>query len=180
MENTRGIAVFGGGCFWCTEAIYQKLRGVLSVVSGYAGGHLDNPTYYQVASQTSGHAEVVKVEYDPQKISYRDLLEVFFATHDPTTLNQQGYDKGPEYRSIILYTTDTQKQEASQIIRELTEEKVYSNPIVTTVEPLEKFFEAEEEHKNFYRNNPNSPYCQVVINPKIKKFKEKFSSLIEE
>lgn len=180
MENTRGIAVFGGGCFWCTEAIFQKLRGVVSVVSGYAGGHIDNPTYQQVASQTSGHAEVVKVEYSPDKISYRDLLEVFFATHDPTTLNQQGYDKGPEYRSIILYTTEQQKQEASKIIQELTEDKVYSNPIVTAIEPLEKFFEAEEEHKNFYKNNPNSPYCQVVINPKIKKFKEKFASLIEE
>lgn len=180
MENTRGIAVFGGGCFWCTEAVFQKLRGVHSVLSGYAGGHTENPTYTEVSSKATGHAEVIKVEYDPQIISYRDLLEVFFATHDPTTLNQQGYDKGPEYRSIILYTTEQQKQEAGEIITELTQEKAYPNPIVTTVEPLEKFFEAEDEHKNFYRNNPSSPYCQVVINPKIQKFKEKFASLIEE
>lgn len=182
MENTQKLetAVFGGGCFWCTEAVFQKLRGVKSVLSGYAGGHTENPTYNEVARQDTGHAEVIQFIYDPSLISFRDLLEVFFATHDPTTLNQQGYDKGPEYRSIILYTTEEQKQESEKIIQELNEAHAYENPIVTTVEPLIKFYEAEPEHKDFYKNNPNSPYCQVIINPKIKKFKEKFASLIVE
>ncbi len=179
MENNLQTAVFGGGCFWCTEAIFQKLRGVKSVLPGYAGGHTDNPTYMEVAGQNTGHAEVIQFEYDPNSISYRDLLEVFFATHDPTTINQQGYDKGPEYRSIILYNSEEQRKEAEQIIAELNEAKTYENPIVTEIKPLEKFYEAEPEHINFYKNNPNSPYCQVIINPKIKKFKEKFASLIE-
>lgn len=177
--NNQQIAVFGGGCFWCTEAIFKRIRGVKSVLPGYAGGHTENPTYYQVAGQNTGHAEVVQFTYDPEQITYRDLLEVFFATHDPTTLNQQGNDKGPEYRSIILYSTDQQRQEAENIIKELVESKTYENPIVTTVEPLGKFYEAEADHKNFYENNPNSPYCQIIINPKIKKFKEKFASLIQ-
>lgn len=185
MENTQNnnqleTAVFGGGCFWCTEAVFQKLRGVKSVLPGYAGGHTVNPTYYDVAKQNTGHAEVIQFIFDPSLIKFRDLLEVFFATHDPTTLNQQGYDKGPEYRSIILYTNEQQKLEAEAIIKELTDEKAYANPIVTEVKPLEKFYEAEQEHKDFYKNNPNSPYCQVIINPKIKKFKEKFASLIVE
>ncbi len=180
MESNLQKAIFGGGCFWCTEAIFRKLRGVKSVTPGYAGGHTQNPTYYEVAGKGTGHAEVIQFEYDPAQISYRDLLEVFFATHDPTTLNQQGYDKGPEYRSLILYFTEEQKTEAENIIKELTDAGAYQDPIVTTVEPLVKFYEAEQEHKNFYENNPNSPYCQVIINPKIKKFKEKFASLIQE
>ena len=180
MDNQLEIAVFGGGCFWCTEAVFQKLRGVKSVLPGYAGGHTENPTYDQVSGKGTGHAEVIQFEFDHSKITYRDLLEVFFAIHDPTTLNRQGNDAGPEYRSIILYTNDQQKQQAEAIIRELSESYAYNDPIVTTVEPLSKFYQAEAEHKNFYNNNINSPYCQVIINPKIKKFKEKFASLIQE
>ncbi len=180
MYKNLQTAIFGGGCFWCTEAIFQKLRGVKSVLPGYAGGDKENPTYYEVAGRNTGHAEVIQFEYDPNLISYRDLLEVFFATHDPTTLNQQGYDKGPEYRSIILYNSGEQKAEAEKIIAELNEAHAYENPIVTEIKQLDKFYPAEPEHVDFYQNNPNSPYCQVIINPKIKKFKEKFASLIEE
>lgn len=179
MKNNLQIAVFAGGCFWCTEAVFQKLHGVKSVLPGYSGGTVENPSYYQVASKTTGHAEVIRFEFDPEKISYRDLLEVFFATHDPTTLNRQGYDQGSEYRSAIFYTSDQQKTEAEQIIAELTEAKTYIDPIVTSVEPLVNFYEAEPEHKNFYLNNTNSSYCQVIINPKLKKLKEKFASLID-
>ncbi|HEX3095623.1 MAG TPA: peptide-methionine (S)-S-oxide reductase MsrA [Patescibacteria group bacterium] len=180
MNENLKTAVFAGGCFWCTEAVFQRLRGVKSVVSGYAGGDLENPTYYQVMRGDTGHAESIKFEYDPEEISYRDLLEVFFATHDPTTLNQQQYDKGPEYRSIIFYSDEEQKSEAEKIVKELTDEGVYDKPIVTSIEPLKKFFPAEAEHLNFYNNNPNSPYCQIIINPKIHKLKEKFASLLKE
>lgn len=180
MNNNLQTAVFGGGCFWCTEAVFQKLRGVKSVEPGYAGGSVENPTYEQVSSGSSGHAEVIRFEFDPEQISYRDLLEVFFATHDPTTLNQQGNDVGIQYRSAIFYNNENQKQQAEGIIKELEEAKAYQNPIVTTLEPLTKFYEAEEYHKNYYERNQGQPYCQVVINPKIKKFKEKFASLIQE
>lgn len=172
-------AVFGGGCFWCTEAVFQKLRGVKSVLPGYAGGQIDHPTYEQVSSGTTGHAEVIKFEYDPSEISYRDLLEVFFATHDPTTLNRQGNDVGPQYRSAIFYANEQQKQDAENIIQELTDAHAYASPIVTTIEPLGEFYEAEDYHKNYYERNQGAPYCQVVINPKIKKLKEKFASLID-
>lgn len=181
MNNSNiQIAVFGGGCFWCTEAVFQKLRGVKSVTPGYAGGLVENPTYEQVSNGDTGHAEVIKFEYDPDKISYRDLLEVFFATHDPTTLNRQGNDVGTQYRSVIFYANEEQKLEASKIVQELTAEHAYSQSIVTAIEPLTKFYEAEDYHKNYYERNQGQPYCQVVINPKIKKFKEKFASLIEE
>ncbi len=177
---TIQTAVFGGGCFWCTEAVFLKLRGVQSVLPGYAGGHADNPTYEQVSSGNTGHAEVIKFEYDPAEISYRDLLEVFFATHDPTTLNRQGNDVGPQYRSTILYTSEEQKQEAEKIIQELNNAKAYTDPIVTTIEPMDKFYEAEDYHKNYFERNQGQPYCQLVISPKLKKFKEKFASLIQE
>ena len=179
MNNTR-IAVFAGGCFWCTEAVFQKLRGVSLVLPGHAGGHVDNPTYEQVCSGTSGHAQAIQFQFDADVISYRDLLEVFFATHDPTTLNRQGNDVGPQYRSVIFYASDEQKNEAEKIIAELKEAKAYADPIVTTIEPLTKFYEAEDYHKNYYERNAGQPYCQVVISPKIKKFKEKFASLITE
>ncbi len=172
-------AIFGGGCFWCTEAVFQKLRGVKSVLPGYAGGQVDNPTYEEVSSGNTGHAEVIKFEYDPEAITYRDLLEVFFATHDPTTLNRQGNDVGPQYRSAILYANDDQKSEAEKIIQELNEAHAYANPIVTTIEPLGNFYEAEDYHKNYFLNHPDAAYCQVIINPKIKKLKEKFASLID-
>lgn len=177
--NTE-TAVFAGGCFWCTEAVFLKLRGVTSVVPGYTGGHVANPTYEQVSMGNTGHAEAIKFEFDPEQISYRDLLEVFFATHDPTTLNRQGNDVGPQYRSVIFYTDEAQKQEAEKIVKELTDAGAYPNPIVTTIEPLGEFYEAEDYHKNYFERNQGQPYCQVVIAPKLKKFKEKFASLIEE
>ncbi len=176
--NTQ-TAVFAGGCFWCTEAVFLKLRGVSSVVPGYTGGHVVNPTYEQVSGGTTGHAEAIKFTFDPEQISYRDLLEVFFATHDPTTLNRQGNDVGPQYRSVIFYADDEQKQLAEDIVTELNESKAYSNPIVTTIEPLGEFYEAEDYHKNYFERNQGQPYCQVIIAPKLKKFKEKFASLIQ-
>lgn len=178
--NSVETAVLAGGCFWCTEAVFLKLRGVSSVEPGYTGGHVANPSYEQVSMGNTGHAEVIKFTYDLEKITYRDLLEVFFATHDPTTLNRQGNDIGPQYRSIIFYADDEQKQEAENIVKELTEAGAYSNPIVTTIEPLGEFYKAEDYHKNYYERNQGQPYCQVVIAPKLKKFKEKFASLIEE
>lgn len=173
-------AVFAGGCFWCTEAVFLKLRGVSSVLPGYTGGHVPNPTYEQVSSGTTGHAEAIKFEFNPEEISYRDLLEVFFATHDPTTLNRQGNDVGPQYRSVIFYADDDQKQQAENIVTELQEAKAFPNPIVTTIEPLGEFYEAEDYHKNYFERNQGQPYCQVIIAPKLKKFKEKFTSLIQE
>ena len=180
MESNIQTAVFAGGCFWCTEAVFQKLRGVKSVLPGYAGGEKDNPTYEQVSGGNSGHAEVIKFEYDPAQISFQDLLAVFFATHDPTTLNRQGNDVGTQYRSAIFYTDETQKQAAQEFINNLTSEKVFPEPIVTTLEPLTKFYEAEDYHKNYYERNSGAAYCQVVINPKLKKLKEKFASLLQE
>lgn len=180
MDKNLQTAVFAGGCFWCTEAVFQKLRGVESVLPGYAGGSPETATYEKVSSGATGHAEAIKFEFDPQKISYRDLLEVFFATHDPTTLNRQGNDVGPQYRSAIFYANDEQKQLAESIIKELQDASAYPNPIVTTLEPLQAFYEAEDYHKNYYERNQGAPYCMVVINPKIKKFKEKFASLIED
>jgi peptide-methionine (S)-S-oxide reductase len=178
MNKELQKAVFAGGCFWCTEAVFQKLRGVHSVMPGYAGGSADNPSYEQVSMGNTGHAEVIKFEFDAEQISYRDLLEVFFATHNPTTLNKQGNDVGTQYRSAIFYVNDEQKQEAKKIIAELTDAKAYSDPIVTSLESLNKFYEAEDYHKNYYKRNQGQPYCMVVINPKLKKFKEKFANLI--
>ncbi len=176
---TTQIAVLGGGCFWCTEAVYQRIKGVISVESGYAGGEMENPSYEAVSSGSTGHAEVIKIEFDPQQVSYRDLLEVFFSVHDPTTKDRQGNDVGTQYRSVILYGNEGQKQEIEKIIKELTDAKAYSNPIITEVAPLNKFFPAEEYHRNYYNQNGNQPYCQLIINPKLKKFKEKFASLLK-
>ena len=172
LNNKLETAVFGGGCFWCTEAIFAELKGVEKVVPGYAGGSTpvggENPSYEQVSSGTTGHAEVIKIEFDPSVISYLDLLEVFFAVHDPTTPNQQGADVGSQYRSLILTTTDAQKADA---------EKSIKPGFVTEIKPLENFFEAEDYHKKYYESNPNQPYCQLVINPKLAKFRQKFSKL---
>jgi methionine-S-sulfoxide reductase len=179
MEKNE-IAVFGGGCFWCTEAVFQKLRGVKSTVPGYTGGHVPHPTSTQVYAGNTGHAEVTRFEYDSTKISYNDLLQVFFATHDPTTLNRQGYDVGDEYRSAIFYANDQQKREAEAFIKQLAADRVFKDPIVTTLEPLGEFYEAEDYHKDFYRRNRGQSYCQVIIDPKLKKLKEHFASLIEE
>lgn len=171
----KDTIVFGGGCFWCTEAVFQELKGVISVKSGYAGGTKNNPTYEEVCSGRTGHAEVIQIEYDQSQILFRDLLTVFFATHDPTTLNRQGNDYGTQYRSIVLYTTEEQKKETQEFIAELNQD---GKKVVTELKPLDKFYEAEDYHKNYYKNNSSAPYCQIVINPKLEKIQEKFSQLL--
>lgn len=178
-DNRLASAVFGGGCFWCVEAVFDQLRGVHSVISGYAGGTTKNPTYEQVCSGRTGHAEVVKVEFDPTAISLRDLMTVFFSTHDPTTLNRQGNDVGTQYRSTILYADEEQKQEAASFIKELEEAKTFKEPIVTTLEPLTEFYPAEEYHQKYYANNPYQSYCQYMIPPKLSKLKKQFSELLK-
>ncbi|MGZ8433373.1 MAG: peptide-methionine (S)-S-oxide reductase MsrA [Candidatus Binatia bacterium] len=172
------IAVFGGGCFWCTEAVFDELRGVHSVVSGYTGGKNKNPTYEQVCMGNTGHAEVIKIEFDPAQVSFRDLLTVFFATHDPTTLNRQGNDVGTQYRSVIFYADEAQKAEAAAFIKELDEAKTFKNSIVTTLEPLTEFYAAEDYHQKFYANNPSQGYCQYMIPPKITKLHKQFRELL--
>jgi peptide-methionine (S)-S-oxide reductase len=168
------VATLAGGCFWCLEAVYNQLRGVLKVESGYAGGHIPNPTYQQVCTGSTGHAEVVQITFDPEAITFRDLLEIFFTIHDPTTLNRQGADVGTQYRSAIFYHTPEQKQIAEQIIAEMTGERVWDSPIVTQLEPLKDFYGAEAYHREYYQNNPSQPYCQVVIAPKVAKFRQKY------
>ncbi|MDD2807670.1 MAG: peptide-methionine (S)-S-oxide reductase MsrA [Patescibacteria group bacterium] len=178
LENKKEVAVFGGGCFWCTEAIFQMLQGVRSVKSGYAGGTKPNPTYEDVCTDSDGHAEVVKIEFNPAIIKFRDLLEIFFATHNPTTLNQQGNDHGGQYRSIILYATPEQKTEAENYIELLTLQNEFDKPIVTELKPLNEFYEAENYHQNYYHNNESKPYCQIIISPKLAKFKAHHPKLI--
>jgi peptide-methionine (S)-S-oxide reductase len=179
MEGTQhATAVFGGGCFWCTEAVFRLLKGVLSVEPGYAGGTLEHPTYEQVSSGTTGHAEVIRFEYDASAISYEDLLNVFFATHDPTTVNRQGNDVGPQYRSVIFYSTPAQKELAEQCIRELNTSGQQGAPIVTGVEPLGTFWPAEDYHVKYFENHQDQLYCQIVINPKLDTVKEKFARLL--
>jgi peptide-methionine (S)-S-oxide reductase len=179
-ENfNRTTIVFGGGCFWCTEAVFKMLKGIYSVESGYAGGEKENPIYEEISSGNTGHAEVVKIEYDPRIISFEILLTVFFATHDPTILNRQGRDVGSQYRSIILYTTKEQKTKSKKFIKKLNDSSENGKPIVTEIKPLTEFFEAEESHKNYYKNHPEQAYCQVVINPKLEKVKEKFAKLLK-
>ena len=178
MENNTEVAVFGGGCFWCTEAVFAQLEGVVSVVPGYSGGYTENPTYYEVCAETTGHAEVSKVQFDPGQISYKDLLAVFFATHDPTTLNRQGADQGARYRSIILYGDEEQKQQAEAYMGELGASAAPGSPLVTELKQLEKFYDAEPEHKEYYWRNGASMYCQLVISPKVEKVREKFARQI--
>ncbi len=173
----KQTVVFGGGCFWCTEAVFGILRGVISVKSGYAGGTTSNPTYESVSSGKTGHAEVLQVEYDPEQITFHDLLTVFFASHDPTTLNRQGADSGTQYRSIILYETLEQKNEAGKYIGDLKNDGV---KVVTELKELEKFFPAEENHQNYYQNHSWLPYSQVVIAPKLEKVQKEFKQLIKE
>ncbi len=169
-------AVFGGGCFWCTEAIFQGLKGVSSVLPGYAGGHLPNPTYEQVSGGDTGHAEVTQIIFDPKVITFPVLLEVLFATHDPTTMNRQGGDIGEQYRSVIFYTTPEQKKQSEAYIKNA--QKDFDSPIVTQIQPLDKFYEAENYHQNYFNNNKNQPYCQAVISPKLAKFRKKFAYLL--
>ena len=171
VENSEGLAkaTFGAGCFWCVEAVFERIPGVIKVKPGYAGGHLKNPTYQQVASGDTGCAEVVQITYDPKRVSYPALLDVFFRSHDPTTLNRQGNDVGSQYRSVIFYTNDKEKQEALEVIRKLNEKDVQQKPIVTQLEPLDHFYPAENYHRNYYDKHPNAPYCTYVIRPKLKK-----------
>lgn len=173
------VITLGGGCFWCTEAILLELRGVKSVVSGYAGGQTPNPTYEQVCTGRTGHAEVAEVTFDPQQISLHDLLVVFFTLHDPTTLNRQGNDVGTQYRSIVLYRDDEQKQTTEQVIQEISDQKVWPNPLVTEVVPFEKFYPAENYHQNYFAQNQSQPYCQLVIEPKVLKLRKKFADMLK-
>ena len=168
------IATLAGGCFWCLEAVYADLEGVLRVESGYAGGTVPNPSYQQVCAGTTGHAEVVQVTFDPRVLSYRDLLEVFFNIHDPTTLNRQGHDIGTQYRSAIYYHSPQQKTTAEQTIRELSEARRFANPIVTEVAPLTAFYKAEPYHQEYFAHNPFQPYCQAVVGPKVAKFRKQY------
>jgi peptide-methionine (S)-S-oxide reductase len=178
-DPKSAVAVFGGGCFWCTEAVFDELRGVKSVVSGYAGGSTKNPTYEKVCGGGTGHAEVIKIDFDPTEIAFKDLLTVFFATHDPTTLNRQGNDVGTQYRSAIFYANEEQKREAEAFIKELNDSRVFGNPVVTTLEPLGEFYEAEDYHQKYYANNPYQPYCQYMIPPKLNKLHKQFSALLK-
>lgn len=179
MTPAREQATLAGGCFWCIEAALQILDGVLDVAPGYAGGHVANPTYEQVCGKKTGHAEAVQVTFDPEVISYRDILEVFFTAHDPTTKDRQGNDIGPQYRSAIFAQSDKQLATANDVIREFTAEKAFHAPIVTEVKPLDKFWPAEPEHVNYFRRNPMQPYCAYVISPKIAKVRKKFAERLK-
>ena len=174
MAGQREVATLGGGCFWCLDSIYRQLKGVESVVSGYAGGMRPNPTDREVCGGNTGHAEVVQITFDPSQLSYRDLLDVFFTIHDPTTQDRQGGDVGPQYRSVILTHSDEQARTARETIAEVTAEGIWDDPIVTRIEPLTTFYPAEAYHQDYFANNPNQPYCQVVIAPKVAKFRRKY------
>jgi peptide-methionine (S)-S-oxide reductase len=174
------VAIFGGGCFWCTEAVFKMLRGVSNVRPGYTGGHTPNPTYEQVCEGTTGHAEVVRVEYDPTQVAYRDLMTVFFGSHDSSQLNRQGNDVGTQYRSVIFTTTDGQKEETEKFIAELNVSNTQGDPVVTTVEPLTTFYEAEDYHHDYFAKNKAASYCQVIINPKLEKVQKRFAVLLKE
>lgn len=171
-------AIFAGGCFWCTEAVFQRLNGVMDVVSGYTGGTIKNPAYREICTGRTGHAEAIKITFDASKVSYVELLEVFFATHDPTTLNRQGNDVGTQYRSEIFYTNPLQKQQAEEFIALLEKEQIFASPIVTAISEEKPFYNAEEEHQNYYNDHTQQPYCQVIIEPKIKKLNTYFSKKI--
>lgn len=178
-STTQGIATLGGGCFWCLEAVYDQLQGVTDVVSGYSGGHVPNPTYEQVCGGKTGHAEVVQVRFDPRQISYREILDVFFSIHDPTTLNRQGNDVGPQYRSVIFYHSPEQEQIARQVIAELNAAKIWPRPIVTEVAPFSAFYPAEDYHQEYFVNNRGQPYCQFVVAPKVAKFRQQFAARLK-
>jgi peptide-methionine (S)-S-oxide reductase len=167
-------ATLGGGCFWCTEAVYLELKGVVDVKPGYSGGHVKNPTYKEVCTETTGHAEVVQITFDPEVVSFSEILEVFFVTHDPTTLNRQGNDVGTQYRSAIFYHSETQKQTAQKVIELLTKDKVYNKAIITEVTKFDVFYVAEDYHINYFARNKNQPYCQYVVAPKVEKFRKVF------
>jgi peptide-methionine (S)-S-oxide reductase len=179
MEQSKDVATLGGGCFWCLEAVFEGLRGVERVVSGYAGGDVADPSYQQVCTGTTGHAEVVQVTFDPSAISFRELLEVFFGTHDPTTLNRQGMDVGTQYRSVIFYHSPEQQEIAEQTIAELSAAGIWDRPIVTQVVPFRQFYPAEDYHQGYFRNNPGQGYCQAVVAPKVAKFRKQFAAKLK-
>lgn len=181
MTEGGGLATatLGGGCFWCLEAVFERLEGVASVTSGYAGGHVEAPTYREVCGGRTGHAEVVRIAFDPAVIGYGELLEIFFATHDPTTPDRQGHDTGPQYRSIILYEDEAQRETARAVMDALARDGVFDAPIVTELEPLDRFYPAETYHQEYYRNNPGQPYCRAVIDPKVAKLRQKYASRLK-
>ena len=178
-NSKTDTATFGAGCFWCVEAVFQQLDGVLKVTSGYSGGHVANPTYEQVCSKTTGHVEVAQIIYDPLKISFDDLLQVFWKSHDPTTINQQGNDKGPQYRSVIFYRNNEQKKISEKYKEELNKSGAWPNPIVTTIEPLKNFYVAEDYHQNYFNTNRDQMYCRYVIQPKLEKFEKVFKDKLK-
>ncbi len=179
LSETRQSATFGGGCFWCLEAVYNELNGVETVVSGYAGGHVANPSYHDISNGTTGHAEVVQITFDPAVIGYKEILDIFFTIHDPTTLNRQGPDSGTQYRSAILYHDSDQRSTAEDVIAEVTENELWDAPIVTEVKPLETFYEAEDYHQKYFDRNPLQPYCLAIIRPKVAKFRKKYLSKLK-
>jgi peptide-methionine (S)-S-oxide reductase len=178
-EKQLEIATLGGGCFWCLEAVYDDLEGVVSVESGYAGGKVAQPSYQEVCSGMTGHAEVVKVTFDPSVTPFKEILEVFFTIHNPTTLNRQGADVGTQYRSVIFYHDEKQKETAEQVIREIEAEKIWDDPIVTQLEPIQAFYMAEDYHQEYFKKNPYQGYCQMVVAPKVAKFRQKFASKLK-
>jgi len=179
MGQKLETATLGGGCFWCTEAVYKEVKGVVDVKPGYSGGHVKNPSYREVCTGNTGHAEVVEITFDPSVVSFSDILEVFFKTHDPTTLNRQGNDVGTQYRSVIFYHNEKQKETAEKVIQLFEKEKIYDKPIVTQVEPFKAFYEAEDYHHDYYERNKNQPYCQFVITPKLDKFEKIFKDKLK-
>jgi len=179
MNTNLQTATLAGGCFWCLEAVFDEIKGVQAVESGYAGGHMNNPTYRAVCNGDTGHAEVVQVHFDPNVVSYRDLLNVFFAIHDPTTLNRQGADAGTQYRSAIFYHDDEQKKIAEELIKDLNAQQIWDRPIVTEVTKLDKFYVAEDYHQEYFARNPYQPYCMAVVAPKVSKFRKHFLELLK-
>ena len=179
FDMATDTATLGNGCFWCTEAIFQQLKGVHKVESGYSGGHVENPSYKEVCEGTTGHAEAIQIVYDPAQITFDELLEVFWQTHDPTTLNRQGNDVGPQYRSVVFYHNEEQKKKAEEYKAKLNESKAFDNPIVTEISPASKFYVAENYHQDYYSQNGSAPYCYYVIRPKMEKFKKVFADKIK-
>lgn len=179
IQEGREVATFAGGCFWCTEAIFQEVKGVEKVVSGYTGGFIKNPAYREVCNGTTGHAEAIQITFNPELVSYEDLLEIFFGTHDPTTLNRQGADVGTQYRSEVFYHSEAQKEKAEKYIQWIEQEKLYSNPIVTKVSPASEFYAAEDYHQDYYSQNSQQGYCQMVIAPKLEKLRKYYRSKLK-
>ncbi|MCA1762569.1 MAG: peptide-methionine (S)-S-oxide reductase MsrA [Cryomorphaceae bacterium] len=179
MKENIEEATFGAGCFWCVEAVFQQIEGVKHVKPGYSGGHIKNPAYREVCNGNTGHAEVIRIEFDPAVVKYEKLLEVFFQTHDPTTLNRQGADVGTQYRSVIFYHSDEQKAHAEAAKKAADQSGIFSDPVVTEIAPLDNFYDAESDHKDYYLNHGNQPYCQAVIRPKMEKFRAKFAEIIK-